>query len=163
MNAHRWPPRRQISNFNSASVCLCSFDFLYNHSSDVLQTCDGQFKQKYNSIFTVDQFDKSSIIPPKWLCLAKAGNSLKSSSPYTHSSVKLPNFSIDHTTGWHHGVHSLLQSMSWYTHPSRLILRVRSSHRFLVSTKMMVLFSFSAIISSISWISLRKAKEANAL
>lgn len=42
------------------------------------------------------------------------------------------------------------------SHPSRLILRVRSSHRFLVSTKMMVLFSFSAIISSISWINLRK-------
>lgn len=72
MNTHRWPPRRQISNFNSASVCLCSFDFLYNHSSDVLQTSDGQLKQKYNSIFTVDQFDKSSIIAPKWLCLAKA-------------------------------------------------------------------------------------------
>lgn len=53
-------------------LCLCSFDFLYNHSSDVLQTSDGQFKQKYNSIFTVDQFDKSSIIAPKWLCLAKA-------------------------------------------------------------------------------------------
>lgn len=44
------------------------------------------------------------------------------------------------------------------THPSRLILLVRSSQRFLVSTKIMVLFSFSAIISSISWISLQMGK-----
>lgn len=42
------------------------------------------------------------------------------------------------------------------SHPSRLILRVRSSQRFLVSTKMMVLFSFSAMISSISWINLQR-------
>lgn len=45
------------------------------------------------------------------------------------------------------------------THPSRLILRVRSSQRFLVSAKMMVLFSFSAMISSISWINLSKGSK----
>lgn len=45
------------------------------------------------------------------------------------------------------------------SYPSRLILLVRSSQRFFVSTKMMVLFSFSAMISSISWISLTVRKE----
>lgn len=40
------------------------------------------------------------------------------------------------------------------THPSRRILRVRSSHRLFVSTKMMVLFSFSLMISSSSRMSL---------
>lgn len=45
------------------------------------------------------------------------------------------------------------------SYPSRLILLVRSSQRFFVSTKMMVLFSFSAMISSISWISLMVRKE----
>lgn len=44
-------------------------------------------------------------------------------------------------------------------HPSRLIFRVRSSQRFFVSTKMMVLFSFSAMISSISWRSLSTKKQ----
>lgn len=48
-----------------------------------------------------------------------------------------------------------------HPHPSLLILRVSSSQRFFVSTKMMVLFSFSAMISSISWISLwRKRQDA---
>lgn len=49
------------------------------------------------------------------------------------------------------------------SHPSRRILLVRSSQRFLVSTKMMVLFSFSAMISSISCISLAMTRINNTL
>lgn len=39
-------------------------------------------------------------------------------------------------------------------HPSLRILRVRSSQRLFVSTNIIVLFSFSAMISSINWINL---------
>lgn len=42
------------------------------------------------------------------------------------------------------------------SHPSLRILLVRSSHLFLVSTKIMVLFSFSLMISSSRRISLKK-------
>ena len=61
-------------------------------------------------------------------------------------------------TGW---VNLVLVSGACCSHPSRLILRVRSSHLFLVSTNMMVLFSFSAMISSISWINLKKETSNN--
>lgn len=45
--------------------------------------------------------------------------------------------------------------LHFHTHPSLLILLVRSSHRLFVSTKMMVLFSFSLMISSSRRISLK--------
>lgn len=47
------------------------------------------------------------------------------------------------------------------SYPSLLILRVSSSHRLLVSTKMMVLFSFSLMISSSKRISLMEEGKNN--
>lgn len=52
------------------------------------------------------------------------------------------------------------QYFSFNTYPSLLILLVRSSHRLLVSTKMMVLFSFSLIISSSRRMSLQEIRHS---
>lgn len=52
----------------------------------------------------------------------------------------------------------ITKSSQMCSYPSFLILRVSSSHRLLVSTKMMVLFSFSLMISSSKRISLMEGK-----
>lgn len=70
------------------------------------------------------------------------------------------------------GYQSYQQSVSvpsiwyWYStdpYPSLLILLVSSSQRLLVSTKMMVLFSFSLIISSSNRISLKEGGQGRKL
>lgn len=93
----------------------------------------------YNPFFTT-QWKNTNTLVSMNSCILHAETKLQNPNEITDA----VQISFNHLRGFNS------------THPSRRILRVRSSHRFLVSTKMIVLFSFSAIISSINWINLRK-------